>query len=331
MGKALRLHARAAALIIGALLCALTAFAQVKGAPAPDGAPVKVAPASDAGAPVKVAPASDAGAPVKVAPPTARVTDLAAILDVTQRTALEERLAAFEAKKGSQIAVLIVPTTEPETIEQFAFRVAEQWKLGRKRVDDGALLVVAVKDRALRIEVGYGLEGVLPDAVAKRIISDDIIPHFKRGDYHGGIEAGVTRMMAVVEGEALPPPRAEERGAAGENFGGLEGLLVMGLMLVFVVGGIVRAMFGRFLGSGVIGALAGAAGWIMLGSIAVAVGVAVVAMFLSLMGGMAGGRRGRGWYSGGWPGGGFGGGGGGGGSWGGGGGGFGGGGASGRW
>jgi uncharacterized protein len=297
MRATLRLCARAAALLFAALLCALTALAQVK-----------------------------------VAPPTARITDLTATLTAPQRTALEERLAAFETKKGSQIAVLIVPTTEPETIEQFSFRVAEQWKLGRKRVDDGALLVVALKDRAVRIEVGYGLEGALPDAVAKRIVADDIVPHFKRGDFYGGIDAGVTRMIAVVEGEPLPAPRAAERGKGGSaDGGGLEGLLVIGFMLVFVVGGIVRSMFGKFLGSGVIGALAGVAGWLMLGSIAIGIGVAVVALFLSLMGGMGGGRGGRGgWYSGGWPGGGWGGGGGGG-SWGGGGGGFGGGGASGRW
>ena len=289
---------RGAALVVVALLFAATAFAQIK-----------------------------------VAPPTSRVTDLAGVLDATQRNALEERLAAFEAKKGSQIAVLVVPTTGPETIEQFAFRVAEQWKVGRKRVDDGALLVVAVKDRALRIEVGYGLEGALPDAVAKRIVSDDIIPHFKSGDWYGGVNAGVSRMMSVVEGEALPPPREANRASGRDSGVGLEGLVVLGFMLVFVVGGVVRAIFGKFLGSGIIGTLAGVAGWIVLGSMAIGVVVALVAMVLSLLGGFAGGRRSRGWSSG-WPGGGFGGGwggGGGGGSWGGGGGGFGGGGASGRW
>src|SRR5688572_28329893 len=105
---------------------------------------------------------------------TARVTDLTTTLSAQQRAALEERLAAFEARKGSQIAVLIVPTTAPETIEQYAIRVAEQWKVGRKGIDDGAILLVALKDRALRIEVGYGLEGVLPDAVAKRIVEEVI-------------------------------------------------------------------------------------------------------------------------------------------------------------
>jgi uncharacterized protein len=264
-----------------------------------------------------------------VPPLTARVTDLTGTLTQSQKTALEERLAAFEARKGSQIAVLVIPTTQPETIEQYGIRVGEKAKVGRKGVDDGAILVVALKDRALRIEVGYGLEGVLPDAVAKRIVEDGIVPRFKQGDFYGGIDAGVSRMIAVIDGEPLPPPRgAKPERPAG---GGLEGLLFIGFMLVFVVGGIIRSMFGRFAGSGIIGAIGGAAGWLMLGSVAAALGVGVLAAVLSLMGGtggMLGGRGRSGWYSGGWGGGGFGGGGG---SWGGGGGGFGGGGASGRW
>jgi uncharacterized protein len=272
-------------------------------------------------------------AQVAVPPLTARVTDLTGTLTAQQRTALEERLAAFEKRKGSQLAVLIVPTTQPDAIEQFGIRVAEQWKVGRKGVDDGAILVIALKDRALRIEVGYGLEGVLSDITAKRIVEDYIVPRFKAGDFYGGIDAGVTRMMAVIDGEPLPPP--QRTGASKGGPQGFQELLIIGFMLIFVVGGIVRALFGRFLGSGVIGAIGGAAAWLILGSIAAAVVVAIIAAVLSLMGGMAGAGRGRGgWYSG-LPGGGWGGSGGwsggGGGSWGGGGGGFGGGGASGRW
>jgi uncharacterized protein len=267
-------------------------------------------------------------AEVAVPPLTSRVTDLTGTLSAQQRSALEERLAAFEARKGSQIAVLVVPTTEPETIEQYGIRVAEQWKIGRKGVDDGAILVVAMKDRALRIEVGYGLEGTLPDAVAKRIIEEHVVPRFKQGDYFGGIDAGVSRMMAVVDGEPLPPPQrgAPRPGAFG---GALESFLLVAFLLIFVVGGMIRAMFGRVAGSGVIGLIGGIAGWLLLGSVIAAIVVAVVALFLSLMGGM-GGSRGRGSWGGGMPGGGWSGGGGGG-SWGGGGGGFGGGGASGRW
>ncbi len=131
-------------------------------------------------------------ADVAVPPLKARVTDLTGTLSAQQQTALEQTLAAFEARKGSQIAVLIVPTTQPETVEQYALRVEETWKLGRKGVDDGALLVVAKDDRKLRIEVGYGLEGVLPDAIAKRIIAEDITPRFKQGDFYGGISAELT-------------------------------------------------------------------------------------------------------------------------------------------
>jgi len=264
---------------------------------------------------------------------SARVTDLTGTLTQQQRVALEERIAAFEARKGSQIAVLIVPSTQPETIEQFGIRVAEQWKVGRKGVDDGAILLVALKDRTLRIEVGYGLEGVLPDAVAKRIVEDYVIPRFKAGDFFGGIDAGVSKIMSVVEGEPLPAPRAAPGAGRPGDSPGLPELLFIGFMLVFVVGGVVRSMFGRFFGSSLIGGIAGFAGWLMLGSLIAALGVGLVAAVLSLMGGTGGGRRG-GFYPGGW-GGGMGGGGGwsggGGGSWGGGGGGFGGGGASGRW
>ena len=273
-------------------------------------------------------------AQVAVPPLATRVTDLTATLTEQQRAALEERLAAFEQRKGAQIAVLLVPTTQPEAIEQYGIRVAEQWKIGRKGVDDGAILIVAVQDRTLRIETGYGIEGALPDAVAKRIVDEHIVPRFKAGDFFGGVDAGVSRMMAVIEGEPLPPPR--QRGAApgASGGGGFHELLVLGFLLVFVVGGIVRAMFGRFLGSGIIGGLGGLAAWLMMGSLFAAIGVAVVAMILSLMGGMGGmggmGSRGRGGWVGGFPGGG-GWSGGGGGGWGGGGGGFGGGGASGRW
>jgi uncharacterized protein len=263
---------------------------------------------------------------------TSRVTDLTGTLSAQQRSSLEERLAAFETRKGSQLAVLILPTVKPEAIEQFGIRVAEQWKIGRKGVDDGAILIVALKDRELRIETGYGLEGALPDATAKRIVEEVIVPRFKQGDYFGGIDAGVSRMMSVIEGEPLPPPRDATGAARPSGGGGFESFLMIAFVLVFVVGGILRSVLGRTLGSGVIGVLGGIAGWIMLGSAIAAVLVGIVALVLSLMGGLGGmGSRRRGGWIGGFPGGGGWSGGGGGGSWGGGGGGFGGGGASGRW
>src|SRR6476661_4920108 len=139
-------------------------------------------------------------------PPVARVTDPTGTLGAAERGALEQKLAAFEQAKGSQIAVLIVPTTTPETIEQYSIRVAEAWKIGRKKIDDGALLVVAKNDRHLRLEVGYGLEGSLTDVTTKRIIDEVITPKFKSGDFAGGISAGIGRMIGLIDGETLPAP-----------------------------------------------------------------------------------------------------------------------------
>lgn len=261
-----------------------------------------------------------------------RITDLTGTLAATEQDALEQKLAAFEARKGSQIAVLIVPTTEPETIEEYAIRVAEQWKLGREGVDDGVLFLVATDDRELRIEVGYGLEGALPDITANRIIEDIVVPRFRGGDFNGGVNAGVDAMIAVVDGEPLPAPAWEEptSGLEGE---GLGTLLTIGFIMVVVVGSVLRAIFGRFPAAVMTGGLTGTIAWLLVASLLAAGVVGIIAFLFTLLGGMPGqrrgGYRGRGW-SGGWPsGGGWPGGGGGG--WSGGGGGFGGGGASGRW
>lgn len=140
-----------------------------------------------------------------------RVTDLTATLSSTDIARLDQKLATFENEKGSQIAILIVPTTQPESIEQYSIRVVEHWQLGRRKVDDGALLIVAKNDRALRIEVGYGLEGVLPDARAKQIIEQIIIPQFKNNNFSLGIEAGVDAMLRLIQGESLPLPTAKKK------------------------------------------------------------------------------------------------------------------------
>jgi uncharacterized protein len=271
--------------------------------------------------------------PVAVPTLQARVTDLTGTLTQGQRDALERKLSDFETRKGSQIAVLVVPTTQPESIEQYSIRVAEQWKLGRKGVDDGALLLVAMDDRALRIEVGYGLEGALSDLVANKIVEDIMVPHFKRGDFVGGIEAGVDAMIRVVDGEPLPEPARAPGPGAGPGGGlNLEALFVIGFILVFVVGGVLRAMIGRLPAAAVIGGATGFIAWAMVASLLAAGVVGIIAFGFTLLGGTAA-RAGRA-TRGGWrPPGGFGGGGwgGGGGGFGGGGGGFGGGGASGRW
>ena len=142
-------------------------------------------------------------------PLTGRVVDQTGTLSSGDVASLKQTLRDFEARKGSQIAVLIVPTTDGETIEQYSLRVAEAWKIGRKKIDDGAMLVVAKNDRQLRIEVGYGLEGALTDVTSKRIIDEDITPKFRSGDFAGGISAGVDRMIRVIDGEKLPAPEPQ--------------------------------------------------------------------------------------------------------------------------
>lgn len=259
---------------------------------------------------------------------TGRVVDQAGVLSAEQQAALSQQLQAFEARKGSQVAVLIVERTAPETIEQFALRVAEQWKLGRRRVDDGAILVVARQERRLRIEVGYGLEGVLNDAVAKRIVDEVIVPRLRQGQWDEAIHAGVGAMLRVIDGEPLPAPAAA---ADGESlFGFFPALLFAAL----VAAGLLRALFGRAKGALASAVLLGIGGWWLSGWL-LAVAGAVVGAVLTL----AGGRMGTGGWAGHGPRGGYGplggyhGGGWGTGSGGfrGGGGGFGGGGASGRW
>ena len=197
--------------------------------------------------------ASFALADVAVPPLKARVTDLTGTLTSDQRAALEAKLATFETRKGSQIAVLIVPTTQPETVEQYAVRVEETWKLGRKGIDDGVLLVVAKNDRKLRIEVGYGLEGVLPDATAKRIIEEEIVPRFKQGDFYGGINAGVDRLSKLIDGKAMPPPA--RTGSSG--FDQYSGWLPIGLIVLMMTMGLLRKLLGRVLGGVVAGMGAG--------------------------------------------------------------------------
>ena len=237
-----------------------------------------------------------------VPPLAARVVDRTATLSADQRARLETKLAAFEGQKGAQIAVLIVASVAPETVEQYALRVVESWKLGRKGVDDGALLLVAKQDRKLRIEVGYGLEGALNDATAKRIVSEAIAPRFKDGDFYAGIDAGIDAMIKVVGGEPLPPPKATSSGAGID----LETLLFVGFILVFVVGGVLRAILGRFLAAGVIGVVGGIIASLLVSSLLLGVFAGIVAFVVSLfagvsgigglggMGGMGGGRGGFG-------------------------------------
>jgi uncharacterized protein len=267
---------------------------------------------------------SSVRAEVGVPPLTVRVTDLTTTLTRAQVQALEETLKDFETRKGSQLAVLIVPTTQPETIEQYGIRVAEQWKLGRKGIDDGAILIVAKNDRTLRIEVGYGLEGVLNDATAKRIVSDTIVPRFRQGDFAGGIREGVDRMISVIEGEPLPEPAADSTQEGSD----LRHYALVALLFAFFMGGFLRSILGRLPGGLVTGGVLAYLAWLVSGALSVALVAALIGFAVTLfggglirpmIGGIAGGRsRGTGFGTGlgGFRGGG---------------GGFGGGGASGRW
>ena len=273
---------------------------------------------------------ASARAEVAVPPLKGRVTDLTGTLSAQQLRDLDSRLAAFERGKGSQVAVLMLPTTAPETIEEYSIRVADAWKIGRARVDDGVILVVAKNDRKLRVEVGRGLEGAIPDAVAKRVVSDVIAPHFRSADFYGGIAAGTDAVMKLIGGEGLPAPKS--------------GVIVNGvhrpinfqtIFLLFVAlvatDAIFRRLFGRVIGAGISGGIVGAIVWLVAGVLAFAVIGGLIGFVIALINGL-GGRRGN-WASGGWPGGGWsaGGGFGGGGGFSGGGGGFSGGGASGSW
>jgi len=259
--------------------------------------------------------ALSAWAQVAVPDLSRRVTDLTATLSANQVAALESKLAAFEAQKGSQIAVLIVPSTQPEDIAQFGIRVADQWKIGRKKIDDGVILIVAKNDRKLRLEVGYGLEGAIPDAIAKRVIAETITPHFKTGDFYGGIDAGVQQLIGLIEGEPLPQP------SASSGNGGDDGAFVMLIVGGLVAGWLLSLLMSRPAAGGIAALGSGVAGAFLLGLSPLLLFIAVF-VFAGVASGF---RHGGGWSSGGggW--------GGGGGSWGGGGGGFGGGGASGSW
>ncbi|MFL6791025.1 MAG: TPM domain-containing protein [Bradyrhizobium sp.] len=271
-------------------------------------------------------------ADIAVPPLTGRVVDQTGTLSSADIASLTQTLKDLEARKGSQIAVLIVPTTGPETVEQFSIRVAEAWKIGRKKIDDGALLVIAKNDRHLRIEVGYGLEGALTDATTKRIIDEEITPKFRSGDFAGGVSAGVNRMIRVIDGEKLPAPEPAHWQSPGlANY--VDPLNPFVIVAVLALAGVLRSALGRLLGAAATGGMVGFLAWFFIGSIAASAIMGIIAFIFSFVGDMvpmSGGggryRRGGGWSGGSWSGGGSSSGG-----FSGGGGSFGGGGASGRW
>lgn len=256
-----------------------------------------------------------AAEPVALPVLSARVTDLTGILDQTQRGRLEAQLAAIERSGRAQLAVLLLPTTQPEAIEQFGIRLAEAWKIGRRGADNGVIVIVAKDDRRMRIEVGYGLEGALPDAVASRIVNERMAPAFRQGDFFGGLQAAVGAIDQALGGggiaDATPPPQAQGTGGAQPDW-------IQWLFMLAMGAGVLRAIFG-LLGSLAAAAIGGWLGFMVFGSLGFGIGAAVLVFLLSFVSLASGGRGGG--FGGGMSGGGFSGGGGG----------FGGGGASGRW
>jgi uncharacterized protein len=256
-----------------------------------------------------------ASADVAVPPLSGRVVDQTGTLSPGDIDRLTQILKGFEERKGSQVAVLIVPTTQPETIEQFSIRVADAWKIGRKKIDDGAILVVAKNDRKLRIEVGYGLEGALNDVTAKRIIDEIITPKFRSGDFAGGISDGVARILRVVDGEPLPAPalqRQQQQQQSSDLTWLLNPLNPFTIIGILVLGGIFRGIFGRLFGSLTTGGLIGLVAWFIFGSLIVSALAAIVASAFTMFsdsitapapggrGGWSGGlSSGGGWSSGG--------------------------------
>jgi uncharacterized protein len=247
--------------------------------------------------------ASVALAIVAVPPLVGRVVDQTGTLSSGDVAALNQTIRDFESRKGSQIAVLIVPTTDGEAIEQFSLRAAEAWKIGRKKIDDGAMLVVAKNDRHLRIEVGYGLEGALTDVTTKRIIDEEITPKFKSGDFAGGISAGVNKMIRVIDGEKLPAPEPPHWQNTG-LFDVSDMFNPFLLIPVFLLGGAMRSMFGRLVGSAVSGGVVTLVAWFLFGSLVAAIVAGLIAtvfvLFNDAITSPTSGRRGSGggWSSG---------------------------------
>lgn len=228
---------------------------------------------------------------------TSPVTDLTQTLSSQDQLALANKLDAFAKEKGSQIAVLIVPTTQPEDIAQYSIRVAEAWKIGREKQDDGVIIVVAKDDRKMRVEVGHGLEGAIPDLIAKRVITEVMAPYFKQGDFFGGLDAASSTLMALIQGEHLPAPVKAK--SLGSEIMGMLPILMFGAI---ITGMILRSMFGTFFGSALNGGLLAVLVWVFGAAVIVIVLAALAGFIFTLaMGGR--GINGYGNHSGGYGGG----------------------------
>ena len=228
-----------------------------------------------------------------VPPLSARLIDQTATLSADQAMAIESRLRSIEDKSGSQVVVLLVPTTQPEEIAPYAHRVASDWKIGRKDVGDGLLIVIAKDDRRMRMEVARALEGAIPDLAASRIIEQQMAPYFRQNNYAAGILAALDQVAARIAGEALPPPTPTAQSTASENLD-LEGLAIFLFFGVMVVGPVIRRIFGNKLGSLLVGGGAGALAFVLTTSVLLAIVAAVIALLVTLLANGAGGGRGGG-------------------------------------
>jgi len=238
----------------------------------------------------------------------ARVTDLTGTLDAAQYARLEGRLAAFEAEGGTQIVILLVPTTQPEDIASYANRVFNIWKPGRQGVGDGLLLVVAKQDRKVRVEVARALEGAIPDLAAKQVIDEFLTPRFRQGDFAGGLEQASEQFMRLIRGEALPPPSAAARPAPGRDGVDWMDFGVLAFIIVPLLGSLARRLLGRKLGTLATGGVVGFIAFGLTASLLLALLAALVAMLLTFLAGSPAGsallssgqhRRGGPW-DGGW-------------------------------
>mgnify|MGYP005615589167 FL=1 len=229
-----------------------------------------------------------------VPPLSGRVIDQTGTLSAAQSQAISDKLAALETKRGSQLVVLMVATTQPEDIAAYAQRVADSWKIGRLAVGDGLLIVVAKDDRRVRFEVAKSLEGAVPDLAARQIISDVITPAFRKNDFAGGLNAAIDRLDARIGNEGLPEPAAPgaKTPPSGQGFN-LQDLAIFLFVAVPVIGAVLTGMFGRKLGSLATGAAAGGMGWWLSASIAIAAGAGIVALILVAIMGSGASRRGR--------------------------------------
>lgn len=233
-----------------------------------------------------------------VPPLAGRVIDQTGTLSAAQQQALSDKLAAIETKRGSQIVVLLVPSTQPEDIASYGQRVADAWKIGRLAVGDGLVIVVAKDDRRVRIEVAKTLEGAVPDLAAKRIISEVITPAFRAGDFAGGLNAAVDRLDALIGGEGLPEPthRGVNQGESGFD---LQDLPIFLFVAVPIIATVLTSIMGRKLGALATGGVAGGMGWWLTASLLAAFGAGLVALVLA---GLLGGRMGTGGRRGGYGG-----------------------------